>query len=46
MEIRKIAVIGAGLMGSGIAAHIANAGCDVVLLDIVSKKSMLLDIIS
>lgn len=39
MEIKKVAVIGAGLMGSGIAAHIANAGCDVVLLDIVSKQS-------
>jgi 3-hydroxyacyl-CoA dehydrogenase len=36
-EIRKAAVIGAGLMGSGIAAHIANAGVPVVLLDIVPK---------
>jgi len=35
MTIQKVAVIGAGLMGSGIAAHIANAGHDVVLLDIV-----------
>ncbi len=35
MTINKIAVIGAGLMGSGIAAHIANAGTPVVLLDIV-----------
>ena len=35
MAINKIAVIGAGLMGSGIAAHVANAGHDVVLLDIV-----------
>jgi len=35
MGIEKIAVIGAGLMGSGIAAHIANAGLPVVLLDIV-----------
>ncbi len=25
-EIRKAAVIGAGVMGAGIAAHIANAG--------------------
>ncbi len=31
--IRKAAVIGAGVMGSGIAAHLANAGLDVVLLD-------------
>ena len=35
MAIEKAAVIGAGLMGGGIAAHIANAGLDVVLLDIV-----------
>ncbi|MBW7851141.1 MAG: 3-hydroxyacyl-CoA dehydrogenase [Rhodospirillales bacterium] len=34
-EIRKAAVIGAGVMGAGIAAHIANAGVPVVLLDIV-----------
>ena len=35
MTIKKVAVIGAGLMGSGIAAQIANAGLPVVLLDIV-----------
>lgn len=35
MSIKKAAVIGAGVMGSGIAAHIANAGIPVVLLDIV-----------
>ncbi|MDE0799409.1 MAG: 3-hydroxyacyl-CoA dehydrogenase NAD-binding domain-containing protein [Rhodospirillaceae bacterium] len=38
-EIRKAAVIGAGVMGAGIAAHIANAGVPVVLLDIVPKDS-------
>lgn len=32
--IKKAAVIGAGVMGSGIAAHLANAGLNVVLLDI------------
>lgn len=37
MEIRKVAVIGAGVMGAGIAAHIANAGVPVVLLDIVPQ---------
>jgi 3-hydroxyacyl-CoA dehydrogenase len=37
MEIRKAAVIGAGVMGSGIAAHIANAGVPVLLLDIVPE---------
>lgn len=31
--IRTAAVIGAGVMGSGIAAHLANAGLDVILLD-------------
>ncbi len=35
MEIKTAAVIGAGVMGSGIAAHIANAGIPVTLLDIV-----------
>ncbi len=34
-EIKKVAVLGAGVMGSGIAAHVANAGIPVVLLDIV-----------
>ena len=38
MSINKVAVIGAGLMGSGIAAQIANAGLRVVLLDIVPPK--------
>ena len=33
--IRKAAVLGAGTMGSRIAAHFANAGVPVVLLDIV-----------
>src|SRR5690348_5681762 len=37
MTIEKAAVIGAGVMGSGIAAQIANAGIPVVLLDIVAK---------
>jgi 3-hydroxyacyl-CoA dehydrogenase len=36
-EIQKAAVIGAGVMGAGIAAHIANAGVPVVLLDIPAK---------
>ncbi len=37
MEIKKVAVIGAGVMGAGIAAHITNAGIPVVLLDIVPE---------
>ena len=37
MKIEKVAVIGAGVMGAGIAAHVANAGLPVLLLDIVPK---------
>lgn len=33
--IRKAAVLGAGVMGSGIAAHLASAGIRTLLLDIV-----------
>ncbi len=33
-NIKKVAVIGSGVMGSGIAAQVANAGLPVVLLDI------------
>ncbi len=36
-EIKKVAVIGAGVMGAAIAAHVANAGVPVLLLDIVPK---------
>lgn len=38
-DIKKVAVIGAGVMGASIAAHVANAGVPVVLLDIVAKDS-------
>lgn len=34
-QIRKVGVLGAGVMGSGIAAHVAGAGYPVLLLDIV-----------
>lgn len=34
-RIEKVAVIGAGTMGGGIAAHLANVGIPVLLLDIV-----------
>jgi 3-hydroxyacyl-CoA dehydrogenase len=37
--IRKAAVLGAGVMGSGIAAHLANAGIPCLLLDIVPPKA-------
>ncbi len=35
--IQKVAVLGAGVMGQGIAAHLANAGVPSVLFDIVPK---------
>lgn len=35
--IQKAAVLGAGTMGSRIAAHLANAGLQVVLLDIPTE---------
>lgn len=36
--IKKVAVIGSGIMGSGIACHFANIGAEVLLLDIVPNK--------
>ena len=36
-SIRKAAVIGSGIMGSGIAAHLANVGISCLLLDMVPK---------
>ncbi|HEY5597868.1 MAG TPA: 3-hydroxyacyl-CoA dehydrogenase NAD-binding domain-containing protein [Kiloniellales bacterium] len=38
MRIERAAVIGAGVMGSGIAAHLANAGIPVLLLDVPSSN--------
>ncbi len=37
-HIKKVAVIGSGIMGSGIACHFANIGVEVLLLDIVPRK--------
>mgnify|MGYP001353233875 CR=1 FL=1 len=37
--IQRVAVIGSGVMGAGIAAHCANAGCEVLLLDVVPEDS-------
>lgn len=37
--IKKVCVIGAGTMGAGIAAQVANAGVPVLLLDIVPKDA-------
>lgn len=35
LEIKKAAVLGAGVMGAGIAAHLTNAGIECYLLDII-----------
>jgi len=37
-KIRRVAVLGAGVMGSGIAAHLANAGIPCLMLDIVPPR--------
>jgi len=37
-NIKKVAVLGSGVMGSRIACHFANVGCEVLLLDIVPKE--------
>ena len=36
--IKKVAVIGSGIMGSGIACHFANIGVEVLLLDIIPRE--------
>ncbi len=37
--IKKVAVLGSGVMGSRIACHFANIGVEVILLDIVPKDA-------
>ncbi len=37
-NIRKVAILGSGVMGSRIACHFANIGCEVILLDIQPKE--------
>ena len=37
MDIKKIGVLGAGIMGSGIAQICAEAGYEVVLVDIAKR---------
>ncbi len=37
-RIKKVAIIGSGIMGSGIACHFANIGCEVLLLDIIPRE--------
>lgn len=38
-KITKVAVLGSGIMGSGIACHFANIGVKVLLLDIAPKEA-------
>jgi len=38
LNIRKAAVLGAGVMGAQIAAHFTNAGVETVLFDLASKE--------
>jgi 3-hydroxyacyl-CoA dehydrogenase len=37
-KIRKVTVLGSGIMGSRIACHFANIGLEVLLLDIVTPN--------
>ena len=37
-NISKVAVLGSGIMGSGIACHFANIGVEVLLLDICPRE--------
>ena len=38
LPIRRAAVLGAGVMGAQIAAHLTNAGVDTVLFDLPAKE--------
>jgi len=37
-SLKKVAIIGSGIMGSRIACHMANIGLDVILLDIAPSE--------
>ncbi len=37
-RIKKVAVLGSGVMGSGIACHFANIGVEVLLIDIIPRE--------
>ena len=37
-RIQKVTVLGSGIMGSGIACHLANIGIEVLMLDIPPKN--------
>lgn len=37
-KIKRAAVLGSGVMGSGIAAHLANVGIPTIMLDIAPRE--------
>ena len=37
-RIKKVAILGSGVMGSGIACHFANIGAEVLLIDIIPRE--------
>ena len=37
-RIKKVAVLGSGVMGSGISCQLANVGLEVLMLDILPSK--------
>ena len=38
LRIRKVAVLGAGVMGAQIAAHLVNANVETILFDLAAKE--------
>ncbi|MCB1554988.1 MAG: 3-hydroxyacyl-CoA dehydrogenase/enoyl-CoA hydratase family protein [Xanthomonadales bacterium] len=38
LSIRRVAILGAGVMGAQIAAHLTNAGVDTILFDLAAKE--------
>ena len=38
-NVRKVAVLGAGVMGAQIAAHLVNANVDTILFDLAAKEA-------
>jgi 3-hydroxyacyl-CoA dehydrogenase len=38
IRIKRVAVLGAGVMGQGIAAHLANAGIPSYLFDVAPRE--------
>jgi 3-hydroxyacyl-CoA dehydrogenase len=38
LNVRKVAVLGAGVMGAQIAAHLVNAGVETILFELAASK--------